>query len=174
MGQVEDEVWTRRGFTLLWSATALGAFCSDTSEIISLRALFQIKQRWPESLPSSSGGALVVTGLEGCMDRISPEDAATWLEEKLRPVMLGFQREYEDAALIFWFPTGERRVDQKTLDDSFTWKYGPPFQKEAQFPLSFAVFGGAYKDAGKILHAESDARGHKAPAWAGIYLSRMA
>src|SRR5436305_2076661 len=102
MRQLEDDVWMRRGFTLLWSPTALGVLCGSTSEILSIRELFGVGKEWPDPLPSSAGNALVVTGLEGCLDRISPSDAEGWLESELRPIMLRFQRDYNDAALIFW------------------------------------------------------------------------
>ncbi len=172
MRQLEDDVWRRRGFTLLWSPAALGELCGSTSEILSLRELFKVEKDWPETLPSSSGDALVVTGLEGCIDRISPLDAETWLETELRPIMLRFQTKYNDAALIFWMPMGEKRVDLVPIDDTFSWKCAPPFQKEV-FPLSRAIFGGAYKDAGKILAPETDDRGHRRQSWIGIYLPRI-
>lgn len=173
MRQIEDEVWRRRGFTVLWNPAALGLLCGSTSEIISIREFFSISNDWPELLPTSNGNALVVTGLEGCLDRISPPDAEGWLDEILQPAMLRFQKQYsDDAALIFWMPTGDKRVDVVTLDDTFSWEYAPPFKKEA-FCLSRALFGGAHKDAGKIVASETDDRGHRKPVWIGLHLSRI-
>ena len=172
MRQLEDDVWRRRGFSLLWSPAALGELCGSTSEIRSIRELFKIDTDWPEALPSSDGKALVVTGLEGCIDRISPPDAEAWLESEVRPIMLRFQREYDDAALIFWMPTGEKRIDEVPIDDSFSWKCAPPFQKQV-FPLSRAIFGGAHRDAGKIITSDPDDRAQRRQSWIGIYLPRI-
>jgi hypothetical protein len=172
MRQIDDDVWKRRGFTILWSPSALGDLCQDTSEIISLRVLFNFQTSWPDDLPSSGGNATVVTGLEGCIDRIAPDTADVWLENQLRPLMRRYQSQYDDAALIFWMPTGEKRIEEVTVDDSFSWRCAPPFQKEL-FPISRAVFGGAHRDAGKIVRWESDARGHRTPTWIGIHLARI-
>jgi hypothetical protein len=173
MRQIEDDVWRRRGFTVLWSPAALGHLCGSTSEIMSIRGLFSVDGHWPEPLPISNGNALVVTGLEGCLDKISPSDAEAWLYEVVHPVMLRFQRQYsDDAALIFFMPTGEKRVDIVALDDTFSWEYAPPFKKE-HFSLSRALFGGIYKDAGKIVVTETDDRGHRKQSWIGIHLPRI-
>jgi hypothetical protein len=173
MRQIEDEVWRRRGFTVLWSPAALGLLCGSTAEIISIREFFSIDKNWPDTLPTSNGNALVVTGLEGCLDRIQPSDAEGWLDDFVQPVMLRFQRQYsDDAALIFWMPTGEKRVDVVTLDDTFSWEYAPPFKK-VQFSLSRALFGGAHTDAGKIVVSEMDDRGHRKPTWIGVHLPRI-
>lgn len=174
MRQIEDEMWRRRGFTVLWSPAALGLLCESTTEIISMREFFRVGTNWPDTLPTSNGNALVVTGLEGCLDRISPLDAEAWLDEVVQPLMLRFQRQYsDDAALIFWMPTGEKRVELVTLDDTFSWEFAPPFKKEP-FSISRALFGGAHKDAGKIVTSEQDDRGHRKSAWIGLHLSRIA
>jgi hypothetical protein len=172
MRQIDDDAWRRRGFALLWCPAALGDLCRSTSEIISIRELFKTEKKWPETLPSNDGTALVVTGLEGCIDRISPSDAEAWIETDLRPILLRFQREYDDAALIFWMPTGEKRVDEVAIDDTISWKYEAPF-RNIRFPLALALFGGAHKDARKIMAPEADSRGQRRQSWIGIYLPRI-
>lgn len=173
MREIDDDVWKRRGFSVLWDARVLGGLSPDTSSIRSLRWLFCIKGDWPDDLPYSDGQALVITGLEGCLDRLSPADAATWLEDKLRPLLLGFQRHYDDAALVLWLPTGERRVDEVAVDDTCSWRAAPPYQRET-LPLPRAMFGGAYRDVGKIMWRNADALQPTKPSWVGLHLQRIA
>ena len=97
--------WKRRGVSLLWGTSALREVL-DPSDVVSIREFFVLAQAWPEELPGSAGSALVVAGLEGCLDVLNSADGETWLEADLRPVILAFQDEYQsDAALIFWLTT---------------------------------------------------------------------
>jgi hypothetical protein len=101
MRLIHDTSWTRRGSSLLWGAEALLEITSP-AEVVSVRQLFALAEGWPEDLPSGKGNTLVVAGLEGCVDALTPEDAEAWLEQDLRPRMLGFQEEYQgQAALVF-------------------------------------------------------------------------
>ncbi|MFB1488916.1 MULTISPECIES: hypothetical protein [unclassified Thiocapsa] len=62
---------------------------------------------WPDELPAAEGDALIVAGLEGCLDVLSGEDAAQWLETDLREAVFSFQDFYEgQAGLILWAPSG--------------------------------------------------------------------
>lgn len=173
MREIEDEVWRRRGFAVLWNPAALGVLCRSTQEVISVRELLALKDRWPDLLPTGGGTALVVTGLEGCLDRIEPSDAGSWLEDVIHPTMLSFQRHnHDEAALVFWMPTAEKRVDVVAVDDTISWEYAPPFKKEP-FALSQHLFGGAHKDACRIMATDQDDRGHRRSSWIGIHLPRI-
>src|SRR4051794_10071829 len=105
MKPLQGDVWKRRGFSLLWSASAL-ANVAKPGEVISIRQFFGMNRKWPEDLPSNLGASLVVAGLDGCIDLLSPADAEDWLENDLRPVLVNFQSEYGlDAALALWLPS---------------------------------------------------------------------
>ncbi len=171
MQQIDDTAWTRRGFSILWSPAALGRVCQKTTDIISVRTMLRIRQ-WPDNLPSADGNGLIVTGMEGCIDRMAPDEASEWLAEKIIPVMYRFQDVYDEAALIFWLESGERRVKEHALDDGVNWLCAPPMQHE-EFPLSRNVFGGAYKGVQKIVEKELGDPNNAAAGWIGVYLSRM-
>jgi len=170
MGLVEDDVWKRRGFTILWDPTALGDVCADPSEIISLRQFFAFQKKWPEELPSSNGSATIVTGLEGCIERVSLGDAEQWMADNIRLLMHQYQDHFSDDALIFWMPGGKSRVEEVATDDSFTWT---TYRKE-KVNLSRALFGGVFNDANKLMRSHSDGRGQKATMWVGVHLLRIA
>ena len=72
-----------------------------------MRQFFGMSVSWPEQLPSTGGDALVVAGLEGCLDALSETDAEEWLSDHFRTVVLSFQSHYEgQAALVSGFPRG--------------------------------------------------------------------
>ena len=110
MKMQRDSGWARRGFSLLWDARALSKVVSP-SDVVSIREFFAMTKAWPEELPGAGGDALVVTGVEGCLDALSDDDGKAWLETDVKRAVLSFQEEYEgQAALILWLPSGRRRV----------------------------------------------------------------
>lgn len=150
---VNDDLWTRRGITLLWNAAELNKLCS-AQQVISLRAFRQLNDSgWPEdSLPLVEDEALVVGGLEACIDALPPEEAAQWLGERIYPAIVSYQREVADgggqAALIFWI-VEHTRLKYRTSDDTWYWHCAGEHKKE-QIPLGRCLFDGAQQDLKEI------------------------
>jgi hypothetical protein len=38
--------------------------------VVSIRDFFALRKAWPDDLPGSEGDALVVAGLDGCLDSL--------------------------------------------------------------------------------------------------------
>ena len=93
MKQLLDNVWQRRGVSWVWDAEALSQVCV-ASEVWSLREFLRAVGHWPEDLPSNNGDTMVVAGLEGCLDLLSPSDAEIWLSDKIKKAILSFQDDY--------------------------------------------------------------------------------
>src|ERR1700739_1898833 len=109
MRMVSDLSWSRRGLTLLWGAESLDRV-AKAPQVITIREFFALSKKWPEDLPAAGGDAVVVAGLDGCLDSLMPEDAAIWLEQDLRQLLLAFQDRYENqAGLVLWIPGGRTR-----------------------------------------------------------------
>jgi hypothetical protein len=168
MRLLHDSSWTRRGFTLLWSTEAL-ASVSTPEQVLSLRALFRIGTTWPEDFPGGRD-ALVVAGLEPCLDALPPEQVDAWLEQTLRPRLLSFQEQYQNgAALVLWLPSARRRLKMAPADESYHWRGITPGRPE--IPLGRLLFSGAETDLARLLDAPNkDADGD---AWIGLHLQRI-
>ncbi len=168
MRLMQNTAWTRRGCSLLWNPEALAAL-AHPDEVVSLREFFAMAKAWPEDLPSNDGRALVVAGLEGCLDALGLEDAVTWLETDLKSRVLAFQDEYEtDGALVFWLPSGRPRIRYEIGTGEYTWVA----RGRSRFPLGRLLWAGAQGDAERIVVGESpvDPDG---PAWVGLYHPRI-
>ncbi len=125
MKQLRDTVWQRRGLSWIWDAEAL-AQCCDVTEVWSLRQAFRAASHWPDELPSNAGNTLVVAGLEGCLDLLSPNDAESWLAADVKGAISSFQDAYDgQAALVFWLPGGSSRIIVSATD-AVTWRCAPP------------------------------------------------
>lgn len=153
MRQLIDTVWQRRGTSWLWDEEALNQVCK-ASEAWSLRQFVQAIGKWPEQLPSNNGVTLVVAGLEGCLDLLSPDEAEIWLDEAVKSTILSFQDEYAgEASLIFWMPSAHGRLKVQSTTDSVTWVCGAPNQAR-QIDFGRILWGEANEYPQEILLAQ--------------------
>ena len=126
MKQTIDTVWRRRGTSWIWDEEARNQVCV-ASEVWSLRQFLQAAGHWPDDLPSNGNNTLVVAGLEGGLDLLTPEDAETWLGDGVKDAILSFQSYYEGgASLIFWLPSGLGRIKFNPATDAVEWRCAAP------------------------------------------------
>jgi hypothetical protein len=172
MKTLREDRWKRRGISLLWDAATLSQLAAP-HEIVSIRQLFALIGHWPDDLPSNGGNALVVAGLEGCLDLLSPADAEQWLEGDLRTVVLACQGHYNsDAALIFWLPTGRERVRMNRASETYTWACAASYSGQ-QLPIGRILWAGAEADAVRLIDPASTNADPDGPAWIGLYHPRL-
>lgn len=121
-----DTVWQRRGTSWIWDEEARNQVCL-ASEVWSLRQFLQAVGHWPDDLPSNGNNTLVVAGLEGSLDLLTPDDAELWLGDAIKEAILSFQSYYEgEAALIFWLPSGQGRIKFHPATDAIEWRCAAP------------------------------------------------
>ncbi len=147
----------------------------NPSEVYSVRQFFELgrERPWPSDLPSGKGNTLIVAGLEGCLDTLTPDDAETWLERDLKARMLAFQAEYEgQAGLVFFLATGQKRLQMNRATESYTLLCAPPFAPQT---LAFGrvLFGGAESDAGRLIDPAEKNQDFDGPAWIGLHHPRI-
>lgn len=143
-------MWQRRGVSWIWDAEALNQVAVP-SEAVSLRQFLRLVGNWSEELPSNKANSLLVAGLDGGLDLLSPVDAEKWLGESFKQAVLSFQDNYQGlAALIFWMPEGQRRFKIQTASDAVIWRCAHPHQDE-QLDFSRVLWGEAGEYAQEIL-----------------------
>ena len=153
MNQLLDTVWQRRGTSWLWDEEARNRVCV-ASEVWSLRQFLRAAGQWPEALPSNDDHTLVVAGLEGSLDLLSPADAETWLGDSVKDAVLSFQNHFEgEAALIFWLPSGHGRIKVHTATDAVFWRCAAP-HGESQLDFGRILWGEARQYPQEILLRE--------------------
>lgn len=167
-----DSSWMRRGFSLLWDATALSKVVSPP-DVLSIRELFAMASAWPEDLPGAGGDALVVAGVEGCLDALSGEDGKEWLETDLKRTMLSFQDEYEgQAALILWLPSGRRRLNMVRSTEEYFWKSSLS-RNVPGIPIGQCLWAGAESDVARILISDAPDPDADGDAYVGLFHPRI-
>ncbi len=162
------DIWTRRGLSLLWGATALKSVAPE--EIVSLRTLFRLADAgFPDPLPSNGGKLLIATGLEGALDALAPDEAENWTMDRIRPVLERFQETWDgEGALAFWVPSGQARFVSRPASATYDWRL-PAGHGGKTLPLSGLIFAGAHSDLQPIL----DSNAEPAVAWIGLYHPRI-
>jgi len=153
MKQTLDTVWQRRGTSWIWDEEARNQVCV-ASEVWSLRQLLQAPGHWSDDLPSNGNNTLVVAGLEGGLDLLTPEDAEIWLGDAVKDAILSFQSYYEgEAALIFWLPSGYGRIKFHPANDSVEWRCAAP-RSDSLLAFSRVLWGEANEYPQEILLQE--------------------
>ena len=156
---------------MLWDPAALSTVAKP-SDVLSLREFFAMADDWPESLPCADGDAVVVAGVEGCLDVLSVDDATTWLEDDLKNAVLAFQDHYDgQAALILWLPTGRKRIRMETATEEYFWNSATG--TEQRLPFGRCLWAGAESDAARILVSDAAQPNPDGDAWVGLYHPRM-
>lgn len=150
MRQLLDIVWQRRGTSWVWDEEARNQVCV-ASEVWSLRQFLQAVGRWPDALPSNDNNTLVVAGLDGSLDLLTPEDAETWLGDAVKPAILSFQDAYSgEAALVFWLPWGGGRIKVHSATDAVAWRCAAP-HGESLLAFGRLLWGAANEYPQEIL-----------------------
>ena len=167
-----DDIWTRRGISLLWDAEALATVCAP-QQVVSLRRFLELHALgWPDTqLPLIDDQSLVLAGLESAIDALSPADSEQWLEEVVYKAVISYQREVagggSQAALVLWI-TENRRLAYQTSDDTYNWHCGTEY-KGRTIPLSRCLFKGAQHDLRRIHVCDDKKNEH----WIGLYHPRI-
>ena len=164
-----NQGWARGGSSLLWETEALGELV-DAADVVSLRQLFALSGNWPNDLPAAGGDTLVVSGLEGCLDVLAPEDAERWIEEDLRQVMLSFQDHYEgQAGLVFWISSKSNRFEMNRATEEYHWKLKSGASKT--LPIGRLLWSGAEQEVERLLNKEG--ADFDSSHWIGLHLPRI-
>lgn len=164
--------WMRRGFSLLWEPRLLTEVIAP-SAIVSIRDLFALRRAWPDELPGAKGDALVVAGIDGCLDSLSEQDAVTWLETDLKSAILSFQEHYEGgAALILWLASGRTRIGMHLGDEEYCWHVNAA-KDSPRLPFGRSLWGGAEADVGRILVSDETSPDVDGEAYVGLHHPRI-
>lgn len=166
-----NDGWPRRGFALLWEAKTLAKIV-EPSEVLSLRQFFSFVDDWPDELPAADGDAVVVSGMQGCFDVLSASDVQRWIESDLKEAVLSFQDFYQgQAGLIFWLPSGRRRISMKGATEQYYWSHrgsGPD-----GIPLGQLLFSGAENEVERLLDSDDAKADYDGQHWIGLHHPRI-
>ena len=166
-----DDSWTRRGCSLLWSPKLLKKIATP-DQVVSIRQFFEISNDWPEDLPALNDNALVVAGLEGCLDILDHNDSEQWIRHDIKDKILSFQEEYQgDAALIFWLPSAKGRLTMSGSTEEYFWKQSS--NQNSNLPIGKLLFAGAENEVERILDPGEDNQDLDGKAWSGLYHPRI-
>lgn len=164
--EVEAGVWFRQGCSIIWEPKALARLVKDNSEITPISAAIRYykAKQWPDPLPAHRGRAMVIVGLEGCLESLDPQQREKWLKDHIKPLVIDFYRKFQtQCSLIFYFERGKNAF-KEDIENAFLWK--PSHNHEKAVPLVKFLYGGTSKEV-KRLVSEKDS---KRESW-GLYVA---
>ncbi|TVP96592.1 MAG: hypothetical protein EA381_17035 [Planctomycetaceae bacterium] len=158
---VNDDLWNRRGISLLWDADELNKLCPP-DRVISLRRFLRLHDAgWNDVDSLLADDALVVAGLESVLDALPPDPITHWLEQQIYQALVSYQREVagggDQAALVFWM-VEPSRLKHHLSEDAWLWHCGGEHRSH-QIPLSHCLFNGAQSDLKEIHDAQGNRLG---------------
>lgn len=166
-----NQGWSRRGFALLWCPQTL-AEIAKPAEVLSLRQFFAMVDDWPEDLPSADGDAVIVSGMEGCIDVLDSEDAERWIETDLRQAILSFQDYYEgQTGVIFWLPSGRNRISMRGASEEYY--YRQQGSKDKELHIGRLLWSGAESEIERIMNTDDKNADPDGKHWAGLHHPRI-
>ena len=166
-----NQGWPRRGFALLWESDFLADLVRP-ADVLSLRQFFAFVDDWPDDLPAANGDAMVVSGLEGCLEVLGAADAAKWLETDLRNAILSFQDYFEgQAGLILWVPSGRNRIAMNRATEEYFWKHRETGGDG--IPLGRLLFSGAENEVVRIMDTDDRNADADGKHWIGLHHPRI-
>lgn len=162
---LRDDVWKRRGISILWDGDMLTQL-KAAEKVISMRRFFELYEaNWPdEEIPFIENDAVMVAGLDVIIDSLTPEDAIDWVEQQVYTKIQDFQSTFEgDCALIFWMAEPSR-WKENVSDNSYDWlltgKYSQQF-----FPIGRCIWNGAQSGVKRIETEQGK--------WIGLHHNRI-
>jgi len=164
-----DDVWTRRGISVLWDGDEL-ARLDAASRVISLRRFFELhKAGWPEQeIPFINDQAVMVAGLDVAIDALSPDEAVEWIEQQVYRKIYDFQSFFDgQCSLIFWM-TDQGRWKENPSENCYEWHLSGK-HKGQLLPIGQCIWNGAQNDVRRI--ESKDVSGKL--KWVGLYLHRI-
>jgi len=163
--------WSRRGVALLWEVKSLLQIV-EPAKVISLRHFFAVANNWPDELPAADGDALVVAGIEGCLDVLDANDAQHWVETDLKEAILSFQDYYEgQAGLIFWLPSGRHRISMKGATENYYWKHR--LSGGDGLAIGRLLFSGAENEVCRLMDCDNENADYDGIHWIGLHHQRI-
>lgn len=164
--------WHRRGFSILWNADVLHELVKP-QDVVSIRQFFAMQVDWPEGLPACNGDALVVAGVEGCLDVLSHADAERWIESDLKRAVLSFQDHYEgQAGLMLWVPSGKTVIAASATSDRYLWKHGTGANAQ-DLEFGRLLWSGAESEVERIMNTPDKEASPDGEQWVGLYHPRI-
>jgi hypothetical protein len=152
---VEAGVWFRQGCSIIWDPRCLSRIVKDSSEITPISTAMRLSKTnsWPDRLPAANGKAMVVVGLDGCLESLDEGEREKWLKEHVKPLVLSFYRKFQTgASLIFFFERGKSSfIDY--MDEAFFWQ--PTVRTDAAIPIVKFLYGGSSNEIKRIV-SETD------------------
>ncbi len=148
---VESGVWFKRGCSIIWDPRCLTRLVKDNSEITPMSAALRYAKSntWPDDLPAYKGKAMVVVGLDGCLESLEADQREKWLKEHIKPLVLSFYRRFQnDKSLVFFFERGKSAfIDD--LEDAFLWQ--PASKLDKALPIVRYLYGGRFEEVKRLV-----------------------
>ena len=112
---VDSKMWLTRGSSVIFDKVMLGPLLS-AGALLSLREALSWLSAWPAEPPAGSRTVLV-GGLDTVLEVLSPDDAADFVRQCIRPLISEFQNNWTECGLVFGLNTPAQRIEEHPVTE---------------------------------------------------------
>ena len=154
MHEFETDRWHRLGSSIVWDSAALAPLLTAGC-LVSLREVLIWRKAWPSAPPCGSDTVLV-GGLEACLELLAPVEAEQFLRRQIKPLILDFQRRWDQRGLVFGFGAPENAFRVESANEEILFMR----RDQSQVRLSFAMWdGSASLNLSRLMQPAGGAKG---------------
>ena len=115
MDTISNNVWQRRGSSVVFDQKSLGLFIADGATV-PLRKILLWSKEMPAT-PPVPGRTILVAGLETLMEIMEPSEAEDFLTGRIRPLLINLQSHWTDCGIVFGFSAHPKAFEETSLEE---------------------------------------------------------
>ena len=120
MNTISNDVWKRKGSSVIFDQQSLAPFISSDA-MISLRVFLQWQGRLPPD-PPVPDRTILISGLETVLETLHPEEANDFLIRRIRPLIIDIQNRWTNTGVVFGFSTHPKAFEETSLNEEVLFK----------------------------------------------------
>lgn len=115
MREMSSSAWLRRGSSVVFNKNSLGPLIAAGS-LVPLRQALAWLNEWPQE-PPGGNRTVLIGGLEACLEVISPEEAESFLRDRIKPLILFLQERWDQVGLVFGFGSSSHSFEVTNTEE---------------------------------------------------------
>ena len=115
MDSISNNVWQRRGSSVIFDQEYLSGYISDGS-VVSLRQALAWSTG-PPTNPPVPGRTIVIAGLDTVLETMSPQEAEDFLSKRIRPLLIRLQNHWTDCGVVFGLTSHPKSFAETPMEE---------------------------------------------------------
>lgn len=122
MREQSSTSWKRRGSSVVFDRDTLGPLINGDAWMVPLRQVLGWASSFPNSPPDKP--TIHVTGLSAVLDVMQPEEAQSFLSNRVSPLIQKLQSRWDQCGVVLGFAASENSFEVTSTEEEVIYKHG--------------------------------------------------